>query len=171
MSEIIRLATVDDAAGAAAVLNTVIAERQYTLFDRPFSVDQERAFIASLGERQGLFVALVDDRIVGLQVIDLFLPMAGDSMRHVAHFGTWLLPGFRGRGLGKRLARHSIAFAREKGYEKFVIQVLATNTRARRYYESLGFREIGIARRHVRLGDAMHDELYMEAQVADMRSE
>src|ERR1700754_3563267 len=100
MPEVIRLATVDDAPGAAAVMNTVIAERQYTLFDRPFSVDDERAFIASLGERQALFLAEIDGRVVGLQAVDLLLPLAGTSMHHVGTLGTWLLPDARGRGLG-----------------------------------------------------------------------
>src|SRR5262245_26213107 len=167
-SEVVRLARLEDAPAAASVMNAVIAERQYTLFDRPFSVDEERAFIASLGDRRALFVAELDGRAVGLQSVDLFFPLAGASMRHVGTLGTWLLPEARGRGLGRRMARHSIAFARESGYEKFVIQVIASNLRARRFYEGLGFREIGVARRHVRLADTMHDEIYLEVQLADM---
>lgn len=166
--EVIRRATGDDAAAAAAVMNAVIAERQYTVFDRPFSVDEERAFIASLGDRQALFVAEVNGRVVGLQSMDLFFPLAGASMRHVGTLGTWLLPEARGRGLGLRMARQSVAFAREKGYEKLVVFVIASNRRARRFYEGLGFREIGVARRHVRLDDTMHDEVYLEVQLADV---
>ena len=49
-----------------------------------------------------------------------------------------------------------------------MIQVLASNVRARRFYEGLGFRDIGVARRHVRLGDKVHDEVYMEVQLAEM---
>ena len=89
-------------------------------------------------------------------------------MRHVGTIGTWLVPDARGSGLGRRMATHSVAFAREQGYEKFVIQVLASNARARRFYERLGFRDIGVARRHVRLGDQVHDEVYMEVQLEDM---
>jgi L-amino acid N-acyltransferase YncA len=165
---VIRLATVDDAAAAAAVMNAVIAERQYTVFDRPFSVEEERAFIASLGERQALFVAEVAGQVVALQSMDLFFPLAGASMRHVGTLGTWLLPEARGRGLGRRMASQSVAFARDKGYEKLVVFVIASNRRARRFYEALGFREIGVARRHVRLGDTMHDEVYLEVQLADV---
>jgi RimJ/RimL family protein N-acetyltransferase len=167
MNERIRRATVADAEAAAGVINAVIAERQYTLFDRRFSVDDERRFIASLGARQALFLAEVDGHAVGLQAVDLLLSFA-PSMRHVGTIGTWLRPEARGSGLGRRMAKHSVAFAREQGYEKFVIQVLASNARARRFYERLGFRDIGIARRHVRLGDDMHDEVYMEVQLEDM---
>ena len=165
--ERIRFATPDDAEAAAGVINAVIAERRYTIFDRPFSVDEERQFIRSLGERQALFLAEVDGVAVGLQAVDLLVSFA-PSMRHVGTIGTWLRPEARGHALGRRLARRSVEFARQHGYEKFVIQVLASNTRARRFYEGLGFEEIGLARRHVRLGDEWHDEVFMEAQLADM---
>ena len=102
---------------------------------------------------------------VGLQSVDLLLSFA-PSMRHVGTIGTWLRSEARGCGLGHRMTKHSLAFAREQGYEKFVIQVLASNARARRFYRGLGFRDIGIARRHVRLGDDMHDEVYMEVQTS-----
>ena len=167
MNEQIRRATVDDAEAAAGVINAVIAERQYTVFDRPFSVEEERQFIGSLGERQALFLAEVDGRAVGLQSVDLLMSFAS-SMRHVGTMGTWLRPEARGASLGRRMAQHSLAFAREQGYEKFVIFVLASNTRARRFYAGLGFRDIGIARRHVKLGDEAHDEVFMEVQLADM---
>jgi phosphinothricin acetyltransferase len=113
------------------------------------------------------FLAEVGGRAVGLQSVDLLVSFAA-SMRHVGTIGTWLRPEARGSGLGRRMARHSVAFAREQGYEKFVIQMLASNARARRFYEGLGFREIGVARRHVRLGDELHDEVYMEVQLEDM---
>lgn len=167
MNVLIRRATVDDAEAAAGVINAVIAERQYTVFDQPFSVDDQRRFIGSLGTRQALFLAEADGRAVGLQSVD-FLVSCASSMRHVGTIGTWLRPEARGCRLGRRMARHSVAFAREQGYEKFVIQVLASNARARRFYEGLGFREIGVARRHVRLGDEVHDEVYMEVQLEDM---
>ena len=86
MTEQIRRATLDDAEAAAGVINAVIAERRYTLFDRPFSVDDERRFIGSLGARQALFLAEVDGQAVGLQSVDLLMSFAS-SMRHVGTSG------------------------------------------------------------------------------------
>ena len=44
----IRQAVPEDAASVAKVLNSVIAERRYSALDTPFSVEEERSFIASL---------------------------------------------------------------------------------------------------------------------------
>jgi RimJ/RimL family protein N-acetyltransferase len=43
-----------------------------------------------------------------------------------------------------------------------VIQVLAVNSRALGFYRSLGFRDIGVARKHVKLADTLRDEVFLE---------
>ena len=139
----------------------MIAEGKYTLFDKPFSEEDERRFISSLGSRRTLFVAETDGKIVGVQSVDLFSDLA-DSVRHVATIGTWLRSDFRGRGIGRHMAQESFRFARENGYRKVVIQVLADNEAALRFYGSLGFRVIGTAKHHVRLSGTFHDEVYLE---------
>ncbi len=158
---VIRKATVNDAGQVADVMNAVIAEGKYTLLDRPFSEEEERAFILSLSDRSAVYVAEIDGETVGVQSIGLFTDYA-DSVRHVATMGTWLRRDFRGRGIGRLLAEESFKFARSVGYMKIVIQVLADNESALLFYRTLGFQDIGIARRHVRLGVKFHDEVYLE---------
>jgi Sortase and related acyltransferases len=158
---LVRKATVDDAAQVAAVLNAVIAEGMLTLFDRPFSTEDEMNFISSLDTRSALYVAEIDREIAGVQSIDLFSSLAG-STSHVATMGTWLRGDVRGRGIGRLLATESFIFAKSNGYTKIVIQVLADNERALRFYRGLGFSNIGVARKHVRLADRFHDEVYLE---------
>jgi phosphinothricin acetyltransferase len=157
----IRRATVEDATSIAGVLNAVIAEGGLTIFDRPFSVDEEREFISTLGPRSALHVADGGRGILGVQSIDRFSHFAS-SLSHVATMGTWLIPEARGRRIGRMLFTESVSFARASGYRKIVVQVLAMNERALRFYRSLGFRDIGIARRHVQLSGALHDEIYLE---------
>lgn len=161
MSLTIRKAVPADALPCATVLNEVIAEGTCTLFDKPFSEADERAFITALGDRRALFVAELDGAIAGLQSVDLFANYA-DSVRHVATIGTWLKRDARGRGIGTRLAAESFAFARAHDYSKVMISVLAMNVRALSFYRRLGFTDIGVARRHVRLGGIFHDEVYLE---------
>ena len=57
MDFIIRKATVNDARQVADVINSVIDEGKYTIFDRPFSEEEERKFISSLGSRSALYVS------------------------------------------------------------------------------------------------------------------
>jgi len=161
MDPLVRKANVDDAEQVAAVLNAVIAEGKFTLFDRPFSVEEERSFILSLGTRSALYVAEIGGEIAGVQSIDLFSNLA-QSTSHVATIGTWLRGDARGRGIGRLLATESFRFAESNGYTKIVIHVLADNQRALRFYRGLGFGDIGVARKHVRLAGRFHDEVYLE---------
>ena len=142
-------------------MNEVIADGGLTLFDQPFSEEDERRFIASLGQRSALHVAESEGAIIGVQSIDLFSSIAR-SLSHVATMGTWLRSDSRGRGIGRLLAAASLDFARAHAYEKIVVQVLADNERALRFYRALGFRDIGVARLHVKLAGQVHDEIYME---------
>ena len=163
MEPVIRKAGPDDAAAVASVLNSVIAEGEHTALTRPFTEEEERAFIAGLCDRSALFVAEVDGEIAGIQSIE---PDGSarytDSMRHVATVGTWMRADLRGRGIGPRLAEASLAFARTRGYGKIAIQVLTDNRRALRFYGNLGFEMVGTGRRHVRLEDGFRDVCYLE---------
>ena len=167
MDTTIRKATSADAAAAANVMNAVILERKYTALINPFTEEEEHEFISGLGPRSAMFVAEVEDQIVGLQVIEPDgLAQYTDSMQHVATVGTYIHANFRGYKIGQLLAEASLAFARDNGYKKISIQVLANNTRALRFYRNLGFEDIGIAQKHVKLNGHFYDAVYLEKFIA-----
>lgn len=162
MTEVhVRRARPDDAGAIAAIWTVICAERVYTAVNRPFTPEQERAYIASLSDREGVFVAEVDGRIVGFQSLDLWVRYT-DSFDHVGTLGTFVLPEWRGRGIGRRLAEHTLAFARAHGYEKLVVYVRAGNRRAQDFYRSLGFVPCGVLTRQVRIDGRYEDEVLME---------
>jgi len=158
----IRRASPDDAAGIVAVLEAVTAERIYSAIDQVWPVEQEARYIAGLSSREALHVA-VDPAagIVGFQSLDLWSPIL-TSMAHVGQLGTFLLPAWRGRGVGRRLWRATEAFARAAGYRKLAIQVRASNIAAQAFYRRLGFTECGRLTRQVILDGIEDDELLME---------
>lgn len=168
MEILIRQATPDDAKEIVAVLNSVILEGRYTALTNPFTEEEERAFIVSLGGRSAMFVAEVNTKIVGIQVIEPdALAHYADSMCHVATVGTWVQANFRGYKIGQHLAEASFTFARNNNYKKIAIQVIATNEQALRFYGNLGFEKIGIARKHVKLDGNFYDAVYLEKFLND----
>ncbi len=168
MDIIIRKAIPEDAKLVAAVLNSVILEGRYTALTHTFTEGEEHAFIKELGPRSAMFVAEVDNQIVGIQVIEPdSLAQYTASMQHVATIGTWIAANFRGRKIGRALAEASFTFAQTKNFEKIVIQVLADNTRALRFYGNLGFEEIGVAKKHVKFEDRFCDVFYLEKFLTD----
>ena len=168
MEPIIRKAVPDDAEPVASVINSVILEARYTALTNPFTEDEERAFIEGLCPRSAMFVAEVNNEIVGIQVIEPDgLARYTDSMRHIATIGTWIQAGYRGYKIGRSLAEASFSFAKTKNYEKIAIQVIADNTRALRFYGNLGFEKIGVAKKHVKFEDRFCDVFYLEKFLND----
>ncbi len=157
----VRRATPDDAEAISSVWAVVCAERVYTAVDRPFTPQQEREYIASLSDREAIFLAEAEGQIVGFQSLDLWASYS-ESFAHVGVVGTIILPGWRGKGIGRMLARHTFDFARAHGYEKLVIYVRAGNTTAQTFYRSLGFVPKGVLARQVKIDGQYEDEVFME---------
>jgi ribosomal protein S18 acetylase RimI-like enzyme len=158
----VRTATPDDAAAVAAVLQVVVAERIHSAIDRAWTIEEERAYLISLSSREVVHVAVDDiDGVVGLQVLDRWSTL--ESMAHVGQVGTFILPRYRHRGLGRSLWAATAPFARAAGYRKLVIQVRSTNEAAQRFYRRLGFRECGRLVRQVVIDGAEDDEILMES--------
>ncbi len=157
----IRPVTPDDAEGVLEVLNAVVRERKYSAFDRILTVEEERQFLASLGERSGFFVAELDGRIIGFQSIEPFAPYT-PAMDHVGLMGTFVHADFRGQGIGRQLAEATFKFAQEKGYEKAVVYVRATNQAAQEFYQKLGFVPKGTLEKQVKIDGEYDDEIFME---------
>lgn len=157
----VRRDDVEDAAGVAEVLNGVIAEGRFTALTGHWTPEAEQAFLQSLGPRSEVIVAEVLGCIVGFQVIEPFVTYTS-TMDHVAHFGTYVRAGHRGCGIGRKLAEATLSFARERGYEKSVVYVMAENQLGLAYYRGLGFKEKGVLLRQTKINGVYHDEVFME---------
>jgi len=100
------------------------------------------------------FVAVDDE---GLILGSYFIkPNQVDLGSHIANCGYMVSPGSQGKGIGRILCEHSLAYAKQKGYlgMQFNI-VVSTNTNAVNLWKKLGFDIIGITPngfRHKELG-------------------
>jgi GNAT superfamily N-acetyltransferase len=92
-----------------------------------------------------LFVAAAGDRTVGFisgelrQGSPTFLPKTWASVDDV-----FVEPEYRNRGMGHALLQSVQTWAQEKGADGISLQVAAANSRGRKFYEDLGFREISV---------------------------
>ena len=158
----IRKASPLDAAGIVAVLEVVVSERIHSAIDRPWTVGQEARYLESLSGREAFYVAVNEKAgIIGFQSLDLWSPVLS-SMAHVGQIGTFLLPNWRGQGIGQRLWNASLSFAREAGYRKLAVQIRASNVAAQKFYRRLGFEECGRLTRQVIIDGVEDDEVLME---------
>jgi ribosomal protein S18 acetylase RimI-like enzyme len=158
----IRRAVPEDATGIAVVLDVVARERIHSAIDRGWPAEEERRYLEALSPREAVHVAVdCAQGIVGLQVLDRWSSTLG-SMAHVGQIGTFLRPGWRGRGVGRRLWNMTLAFAQDADYRKLVIYVRASNTHAQAFYRHLGFRDCGRLARQVIIDGVADDELLME---------
>jgi RimJ/RimL family protein N-acetyltransferase len=54
----------------------------------------------------------------------------------------YLVPVFRGKGLGKELHHYALAFFRDLGLSEFHLRVSLTNDKALRFYQKLGMKAV-----------------------------
>ncbi|MEM2892217.1 MAG: GNAT family N-acetyltransferase [Thermoplasmata archaeon] len=86
------------------------------------------------GDLEDVLVAVSGDRIVGYAnpVIDGQEAWIG---------GVGVVPGMRGKGIGKMLMLEAESFCRDRGVRELYLEVIEGNTRAQMLYERLGYVE------------------------------
>ena len=158
-----RPARLDDAEAIVGILNPIVAAGTFTVFEAPFTVEAEREYLAAFPTR-GVFQVAVresDGQVVGFQSME---PFAGytRAFDHVGVLGTYVAAESRRQGVAARLFEATFGAALAKGYEKIFTYVRADNDAALRVYLRQGFRVVGTARRHARLGGRYIDEIVIE---------
>jgi phosphinothricin acetyltransferase len=80
----------------------------------------------------------------------------------VAEFSVYVAREARGRGAGRLAMEALIDKAKQAGFWKLLSRVFVENTPSRRLLTSLGFREVGIYKRHARLDGIWRDVVIVE---------
>ncbi|MHA2038516.1 MAG: N-acetyltransferase family protein [Promethearchaeota archaeon] len=161
MQPIIRKASIADAEGISSIWEVICAERKFTAVNKPFTPQEEREFISSLSDREAIFIAELDNEIIAFQSLDLWATYT-DSFDHVGTIGTFILPMWRRKNIGKQLADYTFQFARMNGYKKLIIYVRGQNTGAIKFYKNLGFVKKGVLKEQVKIDGQYEDEIFME---------
>lgn len=148
----IRKAVRTDADAIAAIIVPTIRDGETYALDRDMSEADAVAYWT--GPDREAFVAEEEGgRVLGTYY--LRANQAGGG-RHVANCGYMTSPEAAGRGVARAMCDHSMEAARARGFEAMQFNfVVATNERAVRLWQSLGFETVGrlpLAFRHPRLG-------------------
>jgi ribosomal protein S18 acetylase RimI-like enzyme len=125
---------------------------EHTAHDRVYQTAQGaektmRRFMADVANSgySFLFVVAAGDRTVGFisgelrQGSPTFLPKTWASVDDV-----FVEPEYRNRGMGRALLQSVQSWARERGADGISLQVAAANSRGRKFYKDLGFREVSV---------------------------
>src|SRR5229473_4990541 len=95
-----------------AVVDAVARERRYIGFVEGPSLQSTREFVRSILGGAGVQLLAVNPNDVVVGWCDI-VRNPHEGFRHVGRLGMGLLPGYRGRGLGRRLAVQTIGAARQ----------------------------------------------------------
>lgn len=83
-------------------------------------------------------------------------------MLRSAEFSVYVTRGRRGQGVGHIAMEALIAAATDRGFWKLVSRIFPENAASRGLLRRVGFREVGVYRRHARLDGRWRDVIIVE---------
>ena len=163
MDLLIREAQPDDAGAVVGILNPIIEAGIYTVFDTPFTVEDEREYILSFPQ-QGIFNVAIcrhDQKIVGFQSMEPFATYT-HAFDHVGVLGTYVKLSSRRQGIASSLFKTTFEAAENKGYKKIITFIRADNPAALAAYQSKGFNIVGTAQKQAKINRKYVDVIIIE---------
>jgi GNAT superfamily N-acetyltransferase len=99
------------------------------------------------------------DRTAGMVGAFYLKPNWPGRAEHVANAGFIVAPGRRNKGLGQLLGETMLAHAKQLGYRSVIFNlVFSENVVARRLWDKLGFKELGVIPGAVRKNDGAYQD-------------
>jgi len=159
---IIRPVRLSDSAKLVSFKKAVTSESKFLLTypDEVESIyDQKRIITLYLSDNRKIFlVAEYMDEIIGV------VTLSGSFRRKILHkgeLGISVRKPFWGKGIGSALMRECLGVAKERGFKKIQLEVIADNHRAISLYKKFGFEIEGIKKKAVLIDEQYFDLLVM----------
>lgn len=151
-----------DAAQIAQVIKNA-EDSGYMLFnpgEREISAESFAKFIDVLNanEKSGVFIACEEQQVVGYLIAQNENPQ---RISHRAYMVAGVHSDSRGKGVGKALFSHVIAWAKSIGLHRLELTVIAENASAVALYQKMGFEIEGVKRDALLINGSYVDEYYM----------
>jgi L-amino acid N-acyltransferase YncA len=162
-SAAIRAAVAADAPAIAEIFNQGIADRVATFETR----EQTPEGVAALLEaRRVALVAELGGAVAGFAWVGSY-DDAHDYYAGVGEATLYVERGARRGGVGAALMRALPGAAAEAGFHKLVGKVFTSNEPSLAMLRAVGWREVGVHRRHGRLDGAWKDVIVVELLIGD----
>jgi phosphinothricin acetyltransferase len=130
-----------DAKNISELIQICINEKRTIL--NPYSEEEERHYLENLQPREAVFVAIMDGVFAGFAGI---APrwVYSDKLSHCGECGTWVMPNYRGIGVGRALWEEGIfPWCQVNGFSHLGAMVMSHNIGSIRFYEKMGFSIVG----------------------------
>src|SRR3954470_12656429 len=157
-----RRATPADAAAIADIYNEGIEDGIATFETRPRTADDVRQWF---GRRFPIVVVEKDGQVIAFASTSEYRPR--DCYTGVAEFSVYVARSERGRGAGRLAMQSLMNEARAARFWKLVSRVFPENAASRALLGTLGFREVGIYKRHAQSRGVWRDVVIVEALLTE----
>jgi phosphinothricin acetyltransferase len=162
----IRPAQREDAAGIAEIYNQGIEGRGATFRTEPQAPER---IVGWLAQRGPLLVAEEDGALIGWASVSEYGDR--DIYGPVGEFGIYVAREARGHGVGRALLEALCDAAERDGRHKLVGKIFPENEGSLALCRALGFREVGLHRRHGMLDGRWRDVMVVERLLGPAREE
>lgn len=157
---IARLARPADAVAIARIYNQGIQDRVATFETEPRVPHRVAAQLEQQASRYPTVVAERDGQIIAWAGASSYRPR--ECYSGVAEFSVYTDRAHRGTGAGRLVLSRLLEECGVRGIWKVLSRIFPENEASRRLCRSLGFREVGIYRRHARLDGVWRDVVIVE---------
>ncbi len=155
-----RPAELRDAATIAEIYNQGIDDRIATFETEHRTTSSVEGLLGARAGRYPTVVVEDEHRVLGFARTSEYRPRS--AYAGVAEVSIYVARDARGRGVGRLSLEALITEAERRGFWKLVSRIFPENVASRRLCAALGFREIGVYRRHGKLDGRWMDCVIVE---------
>jgi L-amino acid N-acyltransferase YncA len=168
-SRAIRLATLADAPAIADIYNQGIEDRIATFETEPRSPEQIVALLREKGDRFPTVVVERDGQVIAWAGASAY--SSRPAYRGVAEHSVYVARSARGSGVGRAALEELVRVYEERGFWKLESRIFPENLGSLALHEKVGFRIVGVYRRHGQLDGAWRDCVIVEKLLGEAAAE
>ena len=164
----IKIRTIDlcDVKGLLALINQLVDEDALIEVNMRIDYSSEIDYVAGkvkalLAGSEIAIVATVDDKIVA----QANMTKGSWRSKDIGNIGIAIANGYRGIGLGNEMMKLLLDLAKKDNYRIAMLEVFSINEPARKLYEKLGFKVVGIVPNAYKIKDKYIDNVIMYREI------